>query len=112
MKSRFIQREEWDRCFEDFSRRHEGRLATVWVMDPRLGVQVEARGLPFEGITAGAKGVGPIVLALGRAVGGNVEHPVDDPSQVWLEVTDEGVDAALEILSQGGRKTILEFRQA
>jgi hypothetical protein len=112
MKSRFIQREEWDRCFEDFTRRHEGRLATVWVIDPRLGAQIEARGLPFDGISADAKGRGPIMLQLGRAVGGNVEHPVDDPSQVWLEVTDEGKDAALEILSEGGRKTILEFRQA
>jgi len=26
MKSRFIQREEWGICFEDFTRRHEGRL--------------------------------------------------------------------------------------
>ncbi len=112
MKSRYIQREEWGRCFEDFSRRHEGQLATVWVVDPRLGAQIEARALPFEGITADAKGRGPILLQLGRAVGGNVEHPVDDPSQVWLEVTDEGTDTALEILSEGGRKTILEFRQA
>ena len=112
MKGRFIQREEWNRCFEDFSRRHEGRLATVWVLDPRLGAQVEARGLPFEGITAHAGGRGPIVLQLGRLVGGNVEHPVDDPAQVWLELTDEGADAALEILSAGGRKTILELRHA
>ncbi len=112
MKSRFIQREDWTHCFEDFTRRHEGQLATVWVVDQRLGAQIEARALPFEGISAGAKGDGPIVLQLGRAAGGNVEHPVDDPSQVWLEVTDEGTEAALEILSEGGRKTILEFRQA
>ena len=112
MKSRFIQREEWGRCFEDFSRRHEGQLATVWVMDPRFGAQIEARGLPFEGISADAQGHGPIVLQLGRAVGGNLEHPVDEPSQVWLEVNDEGADAALEIRSEGGRKTILEFRPA
>jgi hypothetical protein len=111
MKSRFIQRDEWERCFRDFTRRHEGRLATVWVMDPRFGAQVEARGLPFEGISADAKGSGPIVLQLGGAVGGNVEHRVYEPSQIWLEVTDEGKDAALEILSEGGRKTILEFRE-
>ena len=111
MQSRFIQREEWGRCFEDFSRRHEGQLATVWVLDPRFGAQVEARGLPFEGISADAQGRGPIVLELGRAVGGNLEHPVDEPSQVWLEVNDEGAEAALEIQSEGGRKTILEFRR-
>lgn len=112
MKSRFIQRDEWGSCFEDFSKRHQGRLATVWVMDPHLGAQVQARGLPFEGISSDTKGRGAIVLQLGRAVGANVEHPVDGPSQVWLEVTDDGADAALEILSEGGRKTILEFRQA
>ena len=71
MKSRFIQRDEWERCFKDFTRRHEGRLATVWVMDPRFGAQVEARGLPFEGISADVKAGGSIVLQLGKAVGGS-----------------------------------------
>jgi Family of unknown function (DUF5335) len=111
MKNRLIEREDWGSCFEDFTRRHEGQLATVRVVDPRLGSQVEARSLPFEGISAAPKGRGPIVLQLGKAAGANVEHPVADPSEVWLEVTDEGADAALEILSEGGRKTILEFLQ-
>jgi hypothetical protein len=112
MKNRLIGREDWGSCFDDFTRRNGGRLATVRVVDPRLGDQVEARSLPFSGISSNPKGRGPIVLQLGKAAGGaNVEHPVDEPSEVWVELTDEGADAALEILSEGGRKTILEFRQ-
>jgi Family of unknown function (DUF5335) len=107
-----VPREEWVGFFREFSRRHEGWLATVRVVDPRLGSQVETRDLPLEGIDVDARAEGPISFFLGKGVGANVEHPVPRPSQVWVEQTAQGAEAALEILSEDGRKTILEFRTA
>ena len=112
MRNRQVPRAEWFPFFRDFSRRHEGWLSTVRVIDPRLGSQVQARNLPLEGIVSDVEARGPISILLGRGVGTNVEHPVEQPQEVWVELTEEGAEAALEIVDAGGRKTILEFRVA
>lgn len=112
MENRLVPRADWIRFFEEFSRRHQGWLATVRVVDSRIGSQVEARDLPLEGIVVDPEGRGTISIWLGSGPGANVEHPVEQPAQVWVEVTEQGAEAALEIESAGGRKTILEFRAA
>jgi Family of unknown function (DUF5335) len=112
MRNRQVPRAEWLRFFEGFTRRHQGWLATVRVIDVRLGAQVEAKDLPLEGIVVDPEGRGPISILLGSGRDANVEHPVERPEQVWVEMTEEGAEAALEIESAGGTKTILEFRAA
>jgi hypothetical protein len=112
MRNRQVPHAEWVPFFEGFTRRHLGWLATVRIIDPRLGAQVEARDLPLEGIVVDPRGRGPISILLGSGASANVEHPIERPEQVWVEVTDEGAEAALEVLSAGGRKTIVEFRAA
>jgi len=112
MRNRQVPRTEWVRFFEGFTRRHQGWLATVRVVDARLGAQVEATDLPLEGIVVDAAARGPISILLGAGPQANVEHPIEKPEQVWVEMTEKGAEAALEIESAGGRKTILEFRAA
>ena len=58
MKNRQVPHAEWPRFFEGFTRRHQGWLATVRVVDERLGAQVEARDLPLEGIVVDAESRG------------------------------------------------------
>ncbi len=112
MRNRQIPRAEWAPFFEGFGRRHVRWLSTVRIVDPRIGAQVEARDLPLEGIVVDPAARGPISILLGRGPDSNLEHPVEDPQQVWVEMTESGAEAALEIVSGGGRKTILEFRVA
>lgn len=112
MRNRQVPRAEWVQFFEGFSRRHEGWLATVRVIDPKIGSQVEARDLPLEGIGVDPATTGPISIHLGRRPDSNIEHPVENPRQVWVEITEAGAEAALEIEANDGRKTILEFRVA
>lgn len=76
MKNRLIPRSEWSSFFDAFTRRHVGWLATVWVVDPRLGAQVEARGLPFEAVDLDPSAQGPISLQLGALP--RVEHRAPD----------------------------------
>lgn len=111
MRTRQIPRAEWFSFFEGFNRRHEGWLATVRILGPTLGAQVEAQDLPFEGIVADPQ-ASSLSLHLGKSSGSHVEHPVERPIQVWLELTDDGADSALEIESENGVKTILQFRSA
>ena len=110
MANRQVPRSEWFRFFQEFSRRHEGWLVTVRVLNPRFGSQVEARDLPLEGIVSRADAAGPISLHIGSRPASHVEHEIGAPRQVWLEVSDEGADEALGVESDDGTKTIVEFR--
>lgn len=109
MRTRLIPRAEWFTFFEDLTRQYRGSRATVWILSPRIGAQVEARDLPLEGIVADPLGTS-ISISLGGMPGKNVEHPVASPMSVWLELTEEGAVTALGINSAEGTTTLLEFR--
>ncbi len=110
MKNRLVPRAEWFRFFEELGRRHNAWLVTVRVLHPSFGSQVEARDLPLEGAVASADGSGPIALFLGGSAQRNVEHEIPSPRQVWVEISDAGIEEALGVLSEDGTKTIVEFR--
>jgi hypothetical protein len=109
MRTRLIPHAEWFTFFEGFTRRHPGSPATLRLLGPRIGAQVEARDLPLEGIVSDPLATS-ISIQLGGTPGRNVEHPVAQPIGVWLEMTDEGADAALGINSGDGTTTLLELR--
>jgi hypothetical protein len=110
MPNRQVPRSEWSGFFQEFSRRHDGWLVTVRVLHPKIGSQVEVRDLPLEGIVSRADARGPISLHLGATAERNVEHEIPSPREVWVEISDRGAEEALEVLSDDGTKTILEFR--
>jgi Family of unknown function (DUF5335) len=110
MHNRLVPRSEWFRFFEEFSRRHDGWLVTVRVLHPSIGSQVQARDLPLEGIVSSADAEGPISLHLGKMLSRNIEHEIPSPRQVWVEVSEREAEQALEVLSEDGTKTIVEFR--
>jgi len=113
MRNRLIPRTEWHRFFTDFSRRHHGEAATMRVLDPRIGAQVEARDLPLEGIETVPDGFGPIAIFLGSAPPrANLEHLIQEPKQVWLERSDEGAEETLDIESVDGTKTLVQLSPA
>lgn len=79
------------------------------VLHPQLGSQVEARGLPLEGIVSLADARGPISILLGRTSDANLEHEIGEPRQVWVEQSEEGSEEALAVISEDGTRTIVEF---
>lgn len=111
MRNRLVPRTEWGRFFDGFSRRHHGRTATVRVLAPKIGSQVEARDLPLEGIVpATAAGRSALEIHLGAAPPEtNIEHLVADPEQVWVELSATGDEEALEIRSKDGTQTVVQF---
>ena len=112
MHNRQVPRSEWFHFFREFSRRHDGWLVSVRVMHPSLGSQVELHDVPLEGIVSSSDATGPITIHAGASPVRNLEHHVPGPVQVWVEVSEKGEDQALEIVSDDGTKTILEFRTA
>jgi hypothetical protein len=113
MPTREIPREDWKAFCDRFSREHEGWLATVEVLHERIGAQVEAEDLPFEGISAASKGSGgeAIEIFLRVEPDRTLTHSVADPTRLWVEITEAGAERALEVEAAAG-KTILRFRSA
>jgi hypothetical protein len=109
-----IPSDEWKGFLDRFSRQHEGWLATLEVFAPEIGAQQEALELPLEGISAAMKDSEPrtIAISLGKTPEDHVTHTIVEPTRVWLEQTPEGANAALEIESADGTKTLLRFRSA
>ena len=114
MATQEISHDEWTTFLDRFSRQHEGWLVTLEVFAPDIGAQEEARELPLEGISAAAKDSEPktIAISVGKTPQDHVTHTITEPTRVWLEQTSEGANAALEIESADGAKTLLRFRSA
>jgi uncharacterized protein DUF5335 len=112
MRTQEIPREQWNRFFDSFSRRHEGWLATLEVLDTNIGAQPEAIDLSFEGISISSEDgeAELIVISLTKSPAEHVTHMIDHPMRVWLQQTDQGADASLEIEAEDAAKTLLRFR--
>jgi hypothetical protein len=114
MQTQEIPRSEWQAFFDTFSRQHEGWLATLEVLGSDVGAQVEGRDLPLAGVSLSSGGdeVETISIDLGTTPDTHVGHTINHPTGVWLERTEEGANAALEIEATDGAKTLLRFRSA
>ena len=110
MKTEGVKPADWTAFFDAFSRRHQGRLVRLLVLDPKLGAQVEALQVPLQGVVADRHSRG-ITIQVGARQGG-VAHTVRDPRRVWVELAEEGSEAAIEIESADGTKSIVEFQEA
>lgn len=112
MQTRQIERSEWPAFFDSFSRQHEGWLASLEILGPDLGAQVQELELPFEGITdeSGETEGNTIMIMTGGKTDDHVTHTISRPTEVSLEQTDEGADAALAIKSEDGVTALLRFR--
>jgi hypothetical protein len=101
-----IAPQDWHGCFDQFSRSHEGWLATLAIVGAETGIQIEARDLPLRGVVEEPRmktvsiGVGPL------------GHFVSDPSSVWMRIGPDGDEKALEIEASDGSRAILDFRSA
>jgi hypothetical protein len=107
-----LRRDAWREFFRSFTSQHVGWLCTMEVLGPSLGAQIEARELPFAGISADDEGDRAAVrIALGNAGGAHVSHAIDLPERIYLKQSADGADETLEI-EGAGVKTLLTFRVA
>ncbi len=108
-----IPRTRWAETLDGFSLMHEGWLVSVEVTSPDFGAQPEIHDLPLVGITAEPAERGDIVaIAAARSANNHVTRIVHAPTHIWIERTEEGADAALEVESADRTKTILRFKTA
>ncbi len=110
MQTQEIQRAEWNRFFDSFSKQHEGWLATLELFSLELGAQEEAHELPFEGISLAKDAQSEsVVISLSQTSEDHVTHMIQQPTHIWLQQTNEGTDTSLQIEADNS-KALLSFR--
>ena len=107
-----IPRRQWSNRLDEFSRVHEGWPVSLDILAESIGAQSEFRLLSLTGITAEPSNGGTISITVTLPAGGFFTHTIHLPVHVFVEETDAGADAALEIESADGTKAILQFRIA
>ena len=107
-----IPRREWTVRLDEFSRVHEGWPVSLDIVGSPFGPQSEFRQMGLMGVTAEPRDGGTILMTVAVPMGGCLTHTIHTPVRVFIEETDAGAEAALEIDSADGTKAILQFRTA
>jgi hypothetical protein len=106
-----IPREDWAHRLNEFTTIHEGWLVSLDVLRLDLGAQPEIVNLPLLGVSVDrVNHDGTIAVSVARLGSEHFTHLIEDVTHVYIERTDEGADAALQIESADGTRAILRFR--
>jgi Family of unknown function (DUF5335) len=108
-----IPREHWAHGLDQFTTIHEGWLVSLDVLGPEIGALPQVDSLPLLGISADrSHHDDTIAVSVGRSGTDQLTHIVHGVTHIFVERTDEGADAALQIQSADGTTTIMRFRVA
>ena len=107
--SRSIARGDWKRFLDEFSRRHEGWLASIRIREKEGGRdRVIARELPLERVDLDEFG-DRIKIHLGNGETRRILHLVENPSSLHVEIDTDGAEWGVEIGFANGI-ALLRFR--
>jgi hypothetical protein len=113
MRTEEIPRDAWTGTFNAFTAMHEGWLVSLEVLNAGIGAQMEIENLPLVGVTAGTIDGDPeVTISAGNAADRHISHTIRGARHVYIERTDQGADAAVQIESDDETRTILRLRVA
>ena len=105
-----IPRKEWKAYFDRFTKDHlrddRPEAATIELLSPELGDQVEAGGARLLGITFDPKSKSLEILLE------NVDHLVFEPKEIWVMEENDGFIPGMEVVRRDGNKEIMTVRRA
>src|SRR5499426_4534623 len=112
MQTREIPREQWVKFFDDFSKIHEGWIVTLEVIGSDIGDQEEVKKLLLVGVSADVKArQNRIEIIVGGRPDADVTRFIDTPKSVWVKESGIPGDEAIEVESEDGIKTLLNFHR-
>lgn len=108
-----IPREAWVRRLNEFTHTHEGWLVSLDLLDAELGAQPEIDDIPLLGISADRiDHDGRVTVSVTRSPSEHFTHVIEAVTRIYIERADDGAEAALQIDSADGTKTIVRVRAA
>lgn len=109
MTSKEISREQWIRFFDDFSKQHQGWIASWEVLGADIGDQEKTTRLPLVGISADTKGKPRIDIMVGDRPEAHVTQIIEKPKRVWFKEDEQPGHEAIEIEAEDGKVTLVTF---
>lgn len=120
--TREIPRAQWQSFCEEFSRSHQGWLATlstiasdVLLANPEAAednIEIAVNEKLFQGITGETRGdKAELFISLGQRPD-HITHRISQPQRIRLEQTAEGAHRGLQIDAANGQTILLHFRAA
>ena len=98
---------EWAERLEEFTRRNASRIATMEVIDPDLGAQIENRGLPFLGVDFDPRDASiHIMLGEAKLEGRHLSRSIRGATAVQVLRERDGQDLMLRIAHGRGQTLV------
>ena len=112
MPTQTIPQTEWNEFLQAFSRRHGGWLVKVETHDLKTGENVASRFVPLQSIQLDLEDQkNPRINVTVRSDEKEIKHILFRPSELILDVSDDGNDKAIRIVSLNTVTTV-RFRVA
>ena len=114
MQTRQIPQAEWPAFLNCFNSRHQGWLMNLEIFGPDIGAQVQGSLLVLEGVIDeyDERRGNTVTIMAGDRPADHVTHAISRVTEISLEKTDSGEDAALSIKGEDGNRTLLIFLYA
>lgn len=109
MGHRSIERSEWQRFVDSFSRQHDGWLISVSVDEGAVQRRTLVRDAPLRGVVAEWSRGGSLMVFTGDAEPHDT-HFIAHPVALSVEETDDAAEAELTITDDAGVSTHIELR--
>ena len=111
MKPRDIQRDEWSKFFDNFTREHRDWTITLEIIGTEIGAQIQDRELLFEGIvTEGKETATQIMIMAGETPDGHITHRIARAVQVRFDEDEQSSSALIMIKGADSITTLLKLR--
>ncbi|MDX1933769.1 MAG: DUF5335 family protein [Capsulimonadales bacterium] len=111
MATQALPPEEWSAFFDDFTRKHRGKPASIQLYGPGTMGRAEAKRLPFAGVAFEKKGsdAGAVRVMLGDTAESHLTHEIPGVNRVWSRPAAEDSGVLLEIHGAGDQTLILHL---
>jgi hypothetical protein len=95
-----IERDRWERFFDQFTEDHEGELIKLEVLDPTYGDQVAGERLPFALATYDPRN-DVVIITAGRSDEDEptLRHMISHPSEIDLAIPEPN-ETVLRVVTQ------------
>lgn len=112
MDTKEIMQNEWLPFLNEFSKQHQGDIATMEIIGDDIGAQIEGRALPFAGVSVEKAGTenSTISVMLGIEPTEHLEHRIYEAEHLRIASSADGIHDALEIEAADGTRTILQVQ--
>ena len=106
MQTRTISPPQWRPVLDSLSRVYEGSSATLEILDPDLGAQLEIEDAPLRGVSVDASG---IQMDFQTQDGQHLLHRIPHPKSIQIDENDDGQVVAIQFEADGDPRNVLRL---